>query len=193
MRGDIRISGHYIDGNSNTLAYNYYPDTGDMVIDTGDNYFNSTFSDSIRLFNVLQHEHGHGLALPHVCPMNETKLMEPTADQGTARLIASGVTIGGQSIGNLEASLKADLPQVLGVLEVPDVGLKVPVYATNTDLVMDRGAGVIDGMSYPHEPGNIGISGHRDGYFRVLKDVKLGDKLVLQTLEGPKQFTISNY
>ena len=66
-------------------------------------------------------------------------------------------------VADYEASLKADLPQVLGVLEVPEVGLKVPVYATNTDLVMDRGAGVIDGMSYPHEPGNIGISGHRDG------------------------------
>ena len=77
---------------------------------------------------------------------------------------------------------------MLGVLEVPSVGLKVPVYATNTELVMDRGAGIIDGMSYPHEPGNIGISGHRDGYFRVLKDVKVGDPIVLQTLEGRKSF-----
>lgn len=94
-------------------------------------------------------------------------------------------------VADYEASLKADLPQVLGVLEVPEVGLKVPVYATNTDLVMDRGAGVIDGMSYPHEPGNIGISGHRDGYFRVLKDVKVGDRIVLQTLEGEKTFKIN--
>jgi len=93
-------------------------------------------------------------------------------------------------ITDYEASLKAELPQVLGVLEVPSVGLKVPVYATNTDLVMDRGAGVIDGMSYPHEPGNIGISGHRDGYFRVLKDVQVGEPIVLQTLEGEKVFKI---
>ena len=57
---------------------------------------------------------------------------------------------------------------------------------------MDRGAGVIDGMSYPHEPGNIGISGHRDGYFRVLKDVQIGHKIVLQTLEGTKTFTIDS-
>ena len=95
-------------------------------------------------------------------------------------------------IADYEASLQADLPPVLGVLELPAVGLEVPIYSTSTELTMDRGAGVIDGMAYPHEPGNIGISGHRDGYFRVLKDVKLGDKLVLQTLEGPKQFTISN-
>jgi sortase A len=95
-----------------------------------------------------------------------------------------------QRVKDYQASLEQDLPPVLGVLEVPSVSLKVPVYQTNTELVMDRGAGVIDGMAYPHEPGNIGISGHRDGYFRVLKDVQVGDTIVLQTLEGSKRFRI---
>lgn len=94
-------------------------------------------------------------------------------------------------LADYKASLQADLPPVLGVLEVPSVGLKVPIYSTNSDLVMDRGAGIIDGMSYPHEPGNIGISGHRDGYFRVLKDVQVGDVIVLQSLEGEKHFRVN--
>ena len=93
-------------------------------------------------------------------------------------------------VADYEASLQAELPPVVGVLELPSVGLKVPVYQSNSELVMDRGAGIIDGMAYPHEPGNIGISGHRDGYFRVLKDIKPGDPIVLQTLEGPKHFRI---
>ncbi len=93
-------------------------------------------------------------------------------------------------IEDYKASLSAELPPLLGVLEIPSVGLKVPVYSTSTDLTMDRGAGVIDGMAYPHEEGNIGISGHRDGYFRVLKDIQLGDEVVLQTLDGTKRFTI---
>ena len=95
-------------------------------------------------------------------------------------------------IADYQASLTADLPPVLGVLEVPSVSLKVPVYAVDSDLSMDRGAGIVDGMSYPHEPGNIGISGHRDGYFRALKDIQKGDSILLQTLEGPKQFTVEN-
>ena len=49
VRGDVRISGHALDGNSNVLAYNYFPDYGDMVIDTTDNFFNDTSSDSLRL------------------------------------------------------------------------------------------------------------------------------------------------
>jgi LPXTG-site transpeptidase (sortase) family protein len=93
-------------------------------------------------------------------------------------------------IDDYQASLGADMPELLGVLEIDSVGLKVPVYATSSESVMDRGAGIIDGMAYPHEPGNIGISGHRDGYFRVLKDVQVGDVVTLQTLEGPKRFTV---
>ncbi len=93
-------------------------------------------------------------------------------------------------IRDYQASLGRDLPPVLGVLELPTVGLKVPVYQTSSELVMDRAAGVIDGMAYPHEGGNIGISGHRDGYFRVLKDIEVGDPVVLQTLEGVQRFRI---
>ncbi len=95
-------------------------------------------------------------------------------------------------VSDYESSLKADLPPVLGVLKIPSIGLEVPVYPSDSDLLMDRGSGVIDGMSYPHEPGNIGIAGHRDGYFRSLKDVQAGDKIFLQTLDGPKQFVVNS-
>jgi hypothetical protein len=76
-RGDLRIAGHRIDGNYNVLAYNFFPDQGDMVIDTSDVTFRDTSQNSRTLRNTLAHEHGHGLGLRHVCPMNETKLLEP--------------------------------------------------------------------------------------------------------------------
>jgi hypothetical protein len=76
-RGDIRISGHEIDGNFDILAYNYFPQQGDMVLDTADSFFADTSNDSRKLRTVLAHENGHGLGLKHVCPTNATKLMEP--------------------------------------------------------------------------------------------------------------------
>ena len=79
VRGDVRIGGKFIDGNSGILAYNYYPDTGDMVIDTADNFYNTTTNNSLRLRNVVSHEHGHGMGQPHVCPIQNSKLMEPFA------------------------------------------------------------------------------------------------------------------
>jgi hypothetical protein len=82
VRGDVRISGHTIDGNSGVLAYNFYPNAndatgGDMVIDTGDNFYTNTANNSLRLRNVVSHEHGHGMGQPHVCPIETSKLMEP--------------------------------------------------------------------------------------------------------------------
>jgi hypothetical protein len=78
VRGDVRISGHYIDGPSNILAYNFFPTVGDMVIDTGDTFFSNTASNSLRLRNTMAHEAGHGLGLDHVTPVDGTKLMEPS-------------------------------------------------------------------------------------------------------------------
>ena len=77
VRGDIRIGGHPIDGDFGILAYNFFPNGGDMIIDTADSFYHDTSDDSRRLRNVLAHEHGHGLGLSHTCPINQTKLMEP--------------------------------------------------------------------------------------------------------------------
>ena len=94
-------------------------------------------------------------------------------------------------IADYNTSLDAELPPVMGTLSIPSVGLEVAVYPSDSQLLMDRGSGVIDGMSYPHEPGNIGIAGHRDGYFRILEDVRPGQRLLLETLEGTKNFVIN--
>jgi hypothetical protein len=77
VRGDVRIAGHAIDGNSGVLAYNFFPDAGDMVIDTNDSFYSDTSGNSLGLRNVFAHEHGHGIGLAHVCPISQTKLMEP--------------------------------------------------------------------------------------------------------------------
>lgn len=88
VRADMRIGGRFIDGNSGILAFNYYPINGgtlgwdgDMVIDTGDNFYllnnDGPTGVNTALTNVLSHEVGHGLGIAHVLPVNGTKLMEP--------------------------------------------------------------------------------------------------------------------
>lgn len=70
----------------------------------------------------------------------------------------------------------------LAVLTIPKIHLEVPVFEGTDDVTLDRGVGRIVGTARPGQPGNIGIAGHRDGFFRGLKDVAAGDeiKLVLQ-------------
>jgi sortase A len=40
--------------------------------------------------------------------------------------------------------------------------------------------------------GNIGISGHRDSFFRPLKDIKLGDKIEMRTPDGIQDFEVTD-
>ena len=81
LRGDVRIAAYNFanDGNFGVLAYNNFPNDGDMIFDAYDSFFNTTSNNSLRLRNVAAHEHGHGLGMLHVCPDNQTKLMEPFA------------------------------------------------------------------------------------------------------------------
>jgi hypothetical protein len=77
VRGDVRIGGHLIDGNSGVLAYNFFPDNGEMVIDTADSFYANISNDSLRLRNVIAHEAGHGVGFSHVESNNASFLMEP--------------------------------------------------------------------------------------------------------------------
>ena len=78
QRGDVRIGGNNIDGNGSVLAYNYYPNNGDMTLDTGDANFYAQSSNNYRpLRNVIMHEHGHGLGMAHVSSSDSRFLMEP--------------------------------------------------------------------------------------------------------------------
>lgn len=77
VRADVRIGALSLDGGGGVLAYNFFPDNGDMVLDAFDSFYNNIGGDSLRLRNIVAHEHGHGKGMSHVCPANQTKLMEP--------------------------------------------------------------------------------------------------------------------
>ncbi len=80
VRGDMRIGAHSMDGQSggNVLAYNFFPEVGEHVIDTDNStLFGDATGGSLLARNVFTHEAGHGIGLSHVEPSNGTKLMEP--------------------------------------------------------------------------------------------------------------------
>jgi len=74
--------------------------------------------------------------------------------------------------------MKFDPP--LAVLRVPAVGIEAPVLEGTSDAAMNRGVGHIEGSALPGEIGNVGIAGHRDGFFRALKDVQVGEIVELE-------------
>jgi hypothetical protein len=74
-RGDVRIAGRGLT-NTSILAYNQFPNNGDMVLNSDASWGPTT--NNYRYFrNIVAHEHGHGIGMEHVCPASTTKLMEP--------------------------------------------------------------------------------------------------------------------
>lgn len=87
-------------------------------------------------------------------------------------------------------SLSAYANSPTAVLEIPKLRLRVPVFDGTDDLILNRGVGRILGTAKPDQDGNIGIAGHRDGFFRGLKDVALGDAIDLETLNVKRTYVI---
>ncbi len=84
-------------------------------------------------------------------------------------------------IRDYRTALATPMGAPVAVLTIPAVNLQVPVYSHATELSLNRGTGLIEGMALPDRGGNVGIAGHRDGFFRVLKDIHKGDLIEVRT------------
>ena len=87
-------------------------------------------------------------------------------------------------------TLKGDLP--LAVLRIPGVHLQAPVFDGTDDLTLNRGVGRIQGTARVGSTGNVGIAGHRDGFFRALKDIRVDDVILLDLGGRTEQYVVKN-
>jgi sortase A len=81
-------------------------------------------------------------------------------------------------------------PPPLAVLRIQRVGLEVPVLEGTDDWTLNRAVGHIADTAVPGTAGNSGIAGHRDGFFRALKDLAPGDTLELETLQSHETYRV---
>mgnify|MGYP001812255734 FL=1 len=98
----------------------------------------------------------------------------------------------GARIEDYEHAIAAEAPPPLGILSIESVNIQVPIYNGTDEFNLDRGAGRIRGMAKTGEEGNLGISGHRDGFFRSIKDIQVGDDIVVQTTHGVVKYAVSD-
>ena len=97
-----------------------------------------------------------------------------------------------QRIKQYEDSLTAHLEPPLAVLRIPRINIEAPVLEGTDDLTLNRGLGRIAGTARFGETGNIGIAGHRDGFFRELKDIQLGDQIDVETPTGTSTYIVDH-
>jgi len=95
------------------------------------------------------------------------------------------------------SQLPANLPraivkegEVLGRMEISRLGMSIVILEGTSSRTLRLGVGHIAGTAFPGEPGNIGIAGHRDSYFRALKDIRSGDEIGIQTATGLSRYQV---
>jgi sortase A len=91
-------------------------------------------------------------------------------------------------VSHIRPPIKAG--DVLARLDIPRLGVSVAVLQGTGSRTLRLGAGHIEGTPLPGKPGNSGIAGHRDTFFRELKDIRQNDEIELQTATGLLRYEV---
>lgn len=103
----------------------------------------------------------------------EKQAARPIAGSTSAKESATAVTAG-----------------LIGRIEIPSLDLSVIIMEGISRTTLRRAVGHIPGTALPGEPGNVGISGHRDTFFRPLRNIQQNDVITLTTLLGEYRYRV---
>jgi len=96
------------------------------------------------------------------------------------------------------ASGVSDLPVVpipggtLGRIEIARIGLAAMILEGTDARTLRRAVGHIPGTPLPGQQGNVAIAGHRDTFFRALRNVQHDDEIRLTTLNGTYRYLVDS-
>jgi sortase A len=79
----------------------------------------------------------------------------------------------------------------IGRIEVPRLGISTMMRAGSDAKTLRLAVGHIPGTAWPGEPGNMGLAGHRDTFFRRLRDIRPDDEIRVVTPEGTHVYRVS--
>jgi sortase A len=80
---------------------------------------------------------------------------------------------------------------LVGMLDVPRLKMTTPVVEGDDDGTLKRAVGHLPDTPFPWEKGNSALAGHRDGLFRPLKDVKIGDEIRFRTTSEQLRYRVT--
>lgn len=79
----------------------------------------------------------------------------------------------------------------LGRIEINRLGLTAMILEGTDARTLQRAVGHFEGTPLPGRQGNVAIAGHRDTFFRALRDIRTDDEIRLTTLDGSFRYRVS--
>ena len=80
----------------------------------------------------------------------------------------------------------------LGRIEIARIGLAAMILEGTNGRTLRRAVGHIPGTPLPGQQGNVAIAGHRDTFFRPLRNVQHNDEITLTTLDGTYRYLVDS-
>jgi sortase A len=81
-------------------------------------------------------------------------------------------------------------PSPIALLEIPRLNLSTAVLSGDDAATLDVAIGHLPDTPKPWEPGNTAFAAHRDGLFRSLRHVRVGDAVHVRTQHGDWTYTV---
>ena len=81
---------------------------------------------------------------------------------------------------------------VIGEIQVPRLGLNAIVVQGDSPANLRRAVGHLSKSALPGEWGNVALAGHRDTFFRTLRDIRLGDEIKFKTRERSFEYLVES-
>ena len=81
---------------------------------------------------------------------------------------------------------------VIGEIDVPRLGIQTMVVEGDSNKILRRAVGHMPETPLPWESGNVALAGHRDSFFRPLRNVRSGDAITLKTVNGDFQYEVES-
>jgi sortase A len=79
----------------------------------------------------------------------------------------------------------------LGQIEITSIGLTAMIEEGDNGRTLRRAVGHIPGTALPGQHGNVVLAGHRDTFFRPLRNIHKGDEITLTTLDGSYRYRVN--
>ena len=103
---------------------------------------------------------------------------------------AAAQTLEHELVAPLPAPVAPPIDGPIGRLEIPRLNLSVIVMEGDDDATLARAVGHLPETALPWEGGNAVIAGHRDTFFRPLKNVREGDEIRMTTVRGTFEYRV---
>lgn len=82
---------------------------------------------------------------------------------------------------------------VIGEMSIPRLALKTIVVQGESSKILQRAIGHLPGTPLPGEPGNVALAGHRDSYFRPLRNIQPGDVITIKTPDAEFEYQVESF